>query len=307
MTLQQLEYILALEKYRQFGPAAEACNITQSTLSTMIKKLEDELDTVIFDRTKHPISPTIAGELLLQQARTVLFHANQLKEMSLNERQRISGTIHLAITPTIAPYIMPQLFKRINPIPEVQIHANEMHRSKIVEALLKAEVDMAIMSLPQGAEGLLEIPLYHETLYAYVSPDDPLFEQSSICSQTMPQERLWALRNEISFQKQIFEFCEQNFNPSSFYASGSLTTLIHIVNANSGFTIIPELHIPLLRDKFRENIRPLVDPVPMRQVSIFVREDYVREGLVNLVADTVRQIVPEHMIDQHLLKYRIKL
>lgn len=307
MTLQQLEYILAVDHYRHFIQAADACRITQSTLSTMIKKLEEELDITIFDRNKHPISPTLAGEALLKQARLVLYHANQLKEMSKSERMRVSGFINLGITPTIAPYIMPKLFHYINEIPDVEIHANEMHRSKIVKSLKNAELDMAIMSVPQGVDGMLEIPLYKEQLFAYVSPDDPLFEQETICSETMPQERLWALINEISFQKQVAEFCDQNPVRPSFYESGSLTTLIHIVNANNGFTVIPELHIPLLREQFRERIRPLVDPIPTRSVSLFVREDYVREGLLNLIANGIKQIVPEHMLDERLKKYSIHL
>ena len=307
MTLQQLEYVLAVNDYQQFVKAAEMCSITQSTLSSMIKKLEDELDTVIFDRNSHPVKPTLAGESIVQQARVVLYHAHQLEEITLSERKKTTGHIRIGITPTIAPYIIPKMFQHIDSLEDVTMKASELHRDKIIEQLKNAELDMAIMSLPHKDEQLLEIPLYKETFYAYVSPNDPLYQQSAICSNTMPRERMWVLKHEISFQLQVSEFCDQESERRSQYEAGNISTLLHIVRENDGFTAIPELHIPMLRKEDLKKIRQLVDPVPQRQVSLFVRKDYVREGLLNIVADGVKKIVPVHMIDPHLTKYPIRL
>ena len=307
MTLQQLEYVLAVAEYQHFVRAAESCGVTQSTLSSMLKKLEEELDLVIFDRNSHPVRPTLEGEAVVQQARVVLYHAKQLKEMSLCEQKRTSGNIHLGVTPTIAPYIVPQLFSYISSLPEVTMQAHEIDRDKIVKRLLNAELDMAIMSLPHVHDNLLEIPLYRETFYAFVSPNDPLYQQQEICSSTMPRERMWALKNEICFQMQVSEFCDQESERQSMYESGNLATLLFIVCENDGFTVLPELHIPKLRPENRHMLRPLVDPVPQRQVSLFVRKDYVREGLLNVIADGIKQIIPQHMIDPHLAKYPIRL
>lgn len=307
MTLQQMEYVVAVAEYQQFVKAAESCGVTQSTLSSMIKKLEDELDTVIFDRNSHPVCPTLAGQAVVHQARVVLYHARQLQEMTLSERQRAAGNISIGISPTIAPYIIPKLFRYIDTIPEVSMQASELHRDKIVKQLKNAELDMAIMSLPHLPQGLLEIPLYRETFFAYVSPNDPLYQQREICSSTMPRERMWALKHEICFQLQVSEFCDQESERRSLYESGNVSTLLHIVRENDGFTAIPELHIPMLRPEDWCMIRPLVDPVPQRQVSLFVRHDYVREGLLNIVADGIKRIIPSHMIDEHLAQYPIRL
>lgn len=302
-----MEYIIAVDNYRHFVKAADSCGITQPTLSSMIRKLEEELDVVIFDRNSHPVRPTIAGEEVLRQARMVVYHAKQLQETSLSEKKRASGNIHIGITPTIAPYIIPKLFHRVNDNPDITMQASELHRNVLIDKLKNAELDMAIMSCPHEVEGLLSVPLYREKFFAYVSPSDPLYDQESICSRTMPSERLWALKHEISFQLQVSEFCDQESQRSLLYESGSVATLLHIVNENEGFTIIPELHIPMIREEHRCNLRPLVDPVPVRNVSLFIRNDYVREALLNFVVNAIKTIVPEHMIDEHLLKYPVRL
>lgn len=307
MTLQQLEYVLAVAEYRHFVRAAEACGITQSTLSSIIKKLEEELDLTIFDRNSHPVKPTMAGEEIIKQARVVLFHAKQLQEQSMNERKRATGNVHLGITPTIAPYIIPKLFKYLDTVPDVTIQAYEIRRSKIIAQLKSAELDMAIMSYPKDDDELLEIPLYKERLFAYVSPQDPLSEQDSIDSINMPEDRLWTLQHEICFQLQLSEFCDRESMRRSRYEAGSVASLLHIVNENGGFTVIPELHIPMLRDDHRCNLRPMVNPEPIRQVSLFIRKDYVREGLLNVIVDGIKTIIPPRMLNEHIAKFPVRL
>lgn len=165
MTLQQLEYVVAIDKYRHFVKAAESCGITQSTLSSMLRKLEEELDLTLFDRNSHPIRPTLAGEEIIKQAKVVLFHSKQLQEMSLSERKKETGHIKLGVTTTVAPYVMPKLFKYIKDIPDLDITAFELYRDEIVRMLKNADLDMAIMSLPGNEPDLLEIPpLQRETL-----------------------------------------------------------------------------------------------------------------------------------------------
>lgn len=308
MTLQQLEYIVAIDRYRHFAQAAQACGVTQSTLSALVHKLEEELDVVIFDRNAHPVIPTRAGEKVIAQAHVVLYNSQQLREMTLSERQRIEGDIRMAITPTIAPYILPKLFSFVTKnYPMVRVKAREFHREIVIEKLKKADIDMAIMSLAHNDADLLEIPLYHEKLVAYVSPRDPLYNLDEISSQELPANRLWALKHEICFQPQIPDFCNFENATNSTYESGCMPALVMIVDENGGFTVMPELHIPLLRDSMQRNIRPLVNPVPVRNVSLFVRKDYVREGLLNVIADGVKSIVPPEMLDERLSKYRIHL
>lgn len=307
MTLQQLEYILAVDKHRHFIKAAESCGITQSTLSTLIRKLEEELDIIIFDRNSHPVKPTLAGEQIINQAKVVLFHSRQLQEMSLSERKKASGHIRMGVTPTIAPYIIPKLFHYIDEIPEVTMQASELHRPQLIRQLKEADLDMVIMSLPHKEDGLLEIPLYEEKFYAYVSPDDELWKEESICSETLNRENMWALKNEICFQKQVSGFCDQESERTSRYESGNIATLLHIVNENKGFTVVPELHLPMLRPEHLKNIRPLVNPVPIREVSLFLRSDYVRESLINIIVKGIKTIIPQEMLNERIVKYQVRL
>lgn len=310
MTIQQLEYILAVNKYRHFIKAADACGITQSTLSLMIRKLEDELDTVIFDRNAHPIVPTLAGEEVLKQAQVVVYNARQLKEMTLSERARISGDLHIGISPTIAPYIVPKLFSHMRQHhPEIELHPLEMNKKGLVEKLKNAEIDMTIMSMPKKDDTLLEIPLYREKFFIYVSPTDPLYQQKEVCFRTLPRERAWELKADINFLHQMdnpedvphFEEIACN------YESGSMLTLCIMVDELGGFTALPELHIPHLTNYRRKRIRPLVDPTPSRNVSLFVRRDYVREALLNVVVDAIKASIPTDLLDERLQKFRVRL
>lgn len=308
MTLQQLEYILAVNKHRHFVTAAESCGITQSTLSSMIRKLEEELDVIIFDRGAHPVRPTSAGEEILRQAQIVLFHAKQLKESSSGERQRLSGTLTLGITPTISPYIVPKLFRYFKEhYPAITLHPIEMHREGTLERLRKAEIDVAILSMPNPDPNMLEIPLYKERFAAYVSTEDPLYSKKELHFKDLPMERLWSLKNQICFQTQICSSGEITYDSITSFESGSLVTLFMLVEENGGFTFLPEMHIAQLGKNRRQHVRMLVDPVPMRQVSMFVRRDYVRESILNALATAIKSIIPKEMLDEHLMKFPIRL
>lgn len=308
MTLQQLEYIAAVNKYRHFVTAAESCGVTQSTLSSMIHKLEEELDVTIFDRSAHPIRPTNTGEEILRQAQVVLFHAKQLKETSSCERKRLSGDLSIGITPTISPYIVPKLFRYFTKhYPDITLHPTEMHREGTLSRLRKAEIDVAILSVPDSTPDLLEIPLYKERFAAYVSTEDPLYAEEELCFKGLPMDRLWSLKNQICFQSQICSTGENLCDSISSFESGSLVTLFMLVEENGGFTFLPEMHIAQLSKNRRQHVRPLVNPVPMRQVSMFVRHDYVRESLLNALATAIKSIIPKEMIDERLLKFPIRL
>lgn len=307
MTLQQLEYILAIDEHRHFVRAAEACGITQSTLSSMLKKFEEEMDLTIFDRNAHPIKPTGAGENILRQARIVLYHANQLKEATLDERKRKQGVIRIGITPTIAPCIVPKLFCHVKQLEGVDIKVCEITRDQAIERVKCAQLDMAIMSVSHTIPNLMSIPLYTEHFVAYVSPNDPLFNQTTFNTTTMPMDRIWVLQHEISFQQQVELFGNLESGRRSIYESGNIPTLLHLVNETDGYTVLPELHVPLLRPDHKQYIRVFDDPVPSRVVSLFVRHDYVREGMLNIIRDAILKIIPAHMINEHLAKYPIKL
>ncbi len=308
MTLQQMEYIVAVDQYRHFVRAAEACGVTQSTLSSMIQKLEQELDVLIFDRNSHPIQPTLSGRQIISQAKVLLFNASQLKEMVLSERERESGEIKLGIIPTVAPYILPKLFKRIHDnYPDITLRASEARASAIIERLERAELDMALLATPLNNDALFEIPVYYEKFVAYISPTEILFNQKEIETHHMPSEHLWVLQEGHCLRDQVMNICEQNSGYSAIYEAGNIDTLVKIVEENGGYTIIPELHVALLRRCQQTKIRKIVNPEPVREISLVVRKDYVRERMLNIIAESIKEIIPEHMLDARLKKFTIKL
>lgn len=307
MTLQQLEYIVALDKTRHFVRAAEMCGVTQPTLSAMIQKLEDELDCRIFDRSSHPIVPTEIGVAVIQQAQVVLFNVNQLKENVLVQRGTVAGNLSLSIIPTVAPYLLPGIISLFrSDYPEISLRISEMRTETIIEKLHTAEIDMAILSTPLEDPKILEVPLYYEKFIAYIAPDEPIYAQEEVSTNEMPLDHLWVLEEGHCLRNQVFNFCE-NKTHSSIYEAGSIDTLVKIVDRNGGYTVIPELHVDLLNETQKQNLRKIVRPEATREIALVIRHDYVREGMMNAVANTVKKIIPQHMLDARLKKFAIKL
>ncbi len=308
MTLQQFEYIIAVSKHKHFGKAAEACGITQSTLSSMIQKLELELDTQIFNRATHPVSLTPLGEEIVKQAEVVMYNSAQVKELALSEKCKEEGEIKLAVIPTIAPYILPNLIKDINKkYPKLKLSIIEERTSNIIEMLNEAKIDVALLATPLDVPNMLEIPIYYEKFVAYVSPNDALHSSKEINSTELPERNLWVLKEGHCLRNQVFNICESESKYSTIYEAGSIDTLIKIVDNNGGYTVIPELHRPFLGKKQQANVRELISPVPNREISLMVRHDFVRERILNILAETIRTIVPPTMIDNRLKKFAIRL
>lgn len=308
MTLQQLEYIVALDKYRHFVKAAESCHVTQSTLSMMIQKLEQELEINIFDRKMQPIAPTEIGRSLIDQAKVILYNAKQFKELALSEKQQESGKVTLGIIPTVAPYILPKLFNILQERnPNIQLHVKEITTAEIIKQLDKAEIDMALLATPLDNPNILEIPVYYERFFGYISPTEDLYQMKELEMNHIPMDHLWVLKEGHCLRNQVIRLCEFDSGFSSIYEAGSIDTLIKIVDTNGGYTIIPELHIDLLSEQQKLNVRPIVNPEPNREISLVVRNDYVKERLLNVIAKNISDVIPENMLNERLKKFSIKL
>lgn len=308
MTLQQLEYVLALDKTRHFVRAAEMCGVTQPTLSAMVQKLEDELDCRIFDRSTHPLVPTEVGQQIINQAQVVMYHVNQLKENVQTQKGTLKGNLNLAMIPTVAPYLLPQFISVFKEdYADITLKVTEMRTEDVILKLQTAEIDMAILSTPLNDPKILEVPLYYEKFVVYIAPSEPMYKNKEISSQEMPLENLWVLEEGHCLRNQVFNFCNRKVHQSSVYEAGSIDTLVKIVDVNGGYTIIPELHINLLTDKQKENLRSLIQPEAIREISLIIRHDYVREGMMNAVANSIKKIIPVHMLDARLKKFAIKL
>lgn len=307
MNLQQMLYIVAVNRHRHFGEAAAQCGVTQPTLSAMVNKLEEELGVKIFDRKKSPIQPTDIGFRVIRQAEVALGEIDRIQEIISHQSDRVSGVLRLGVIPTLAPYLIPKFIGRFGAnFPEVELTIREMQTHVLLAAIRNGEVDMMVAATPLKQPDLLEIPIYYERFAAYFS------EQSTIgalplSAHQMPQENLWMLQEGHCLRSQTFNFCTEQQSFNRIYEAGSIDTLIRIVDENGGYSIIPEMHIPFLCEDRLSRVQPIENPPAVREVSLLIRHDFVREGLLNAVLDSFKQFIPAKMLDERLKKFSVRL
>lgn len=308
MNLQQLKYVVAVNRFRNFAKAAESCNVSQPTLSAMLQKLEEELDIRIFERSNKSVTPTTAGEKIIRQAETALLEIDRIGEIVLEGKGQIGGKFALSVGPTIAPYILPKFIKKYREsFPSVELSIQELKVNFMLDALLRGELDAGIAISENAREGILEIPLYTEKFLVYLAESCwrklPVFKPDNL-----EHENMWIMKDAQCLRDSAFSFCKSRQKGNHIYEAGSITTLVHIVDENGGFTIIPEMHLPFLSDKQRENVRPIEgDYLSQRRVSLYIKEDYIRQRMLNTVTDTLKKFIPERMINERVRKYGIKL
>ena len=308
MTLLQLKYIVAIDRYGHFGKAAEACGLTQSTLSLMVKKLEEELDVRIFDRDAHPVVATEIGRRIIDQAKVVLFNVDQIAQMTSSEKEALSGPLKIALISTVSPILVPGLFKYFGQnYPSIALQTEEMLSETIKDRLRKAEVEMGILTGPVRDSDLLEIPLYHERFYAYVSPTHPAYAQESIRVENLFGQPFWIIKDGIRQIDPSELKTGEAITYDRFFEGGRVGTLIRIVNDNGGITIIPESHIGLIMYSQQACLRPIIEPELRRTVSLVVRSDFIHEAKLNAVIDAVKSIVPGNLLENIVRKGNLKL
>jgi len=302
ITLIQLEYIVAVDTYRHFATAADRCFVTQPTLSMQIKKLEDNLGIVLFDRTKQPVIPTESGKSIIEQARVVLREGKKISEIVNDVKGDVSGELRIGVIPTIAPYLLPLFagnYKRS--YPEVKIKVEEMVTEKIIDNLHKDIIDVGILVTPLHEKTILEKPLYYEEMMIYTNSNHQLATQAIIKVKDIATPEIWLLNDGHCFRHQIVNLCDlQNVESDSLpfeFEGGSLDTLIKIIDREGGYTLIPELAGMDLEGERKVQLKHFSNYVPLREVSIVTTRQFAKTKLIELLADTIRSSVPELLLD----------
>lgn len=299
MTLQQLEYILAVNQFRHFAKAAEYCRVTQPTLSAMIQKLEEELDTRIFDRSQQPVCPTPVGIHIIEQAQNILVQANRIKNIIEEEKHSLTGTFKLGILPTVAPYLLPRFFPQLmKKCPDLDIRVVEMKTNDIKKALQTGEIDAGIVASLAGMEELQQTPLFYEQFFAYVSREDALFNNEVIRTSDLNGEQLWLLDEGHCFRDQLVRFCQMKSARASqlAYHLGSMETFMRMVESGKGVTFIPELAVLQLGDAQKELVRSFAIPCPTRQVVLLTNKNFIRHTLLEVLVKEIKLSVPKEML-----------
>ena len=299
MTLQQLEYVMAVFRFRHFAKAAEYCGVTQPTLSSMVQKLEDELGLKIFDRKSQPIAPTPTGRLVVEQAWKVLLRARKLKETVEEEKHSLLGTFTIGILPTIAPYLIPRFFPQLmNKYPDMDVRIVEMKTEDLKRALVRGDVDAGILAQLEGLDEFDSVPLFYEQFFAYVADGDPLFSKENIKTADLTGEYLWLLDEGHCFRDQLVKFCHLKAASAAkkAYTLGSIETFMRIVESGKGITFIPELAVHQLDEAHKRLVRPFAIPVPTREIVMITGKNFIRKTLRSLLVEEIQASIPKDML-----------
>lgn len=294
MTLTELKYIVAVARERHFGKAAEACYVSQPTLSVAVKKLEEELDVKLFERSANEVTVTHLGEEIVRQAQSVLEQASAIKEIAKRGKDPLAGPLTLGIIYTIGPYLLPDLVRQmISHTPQMPLMLQENFTVKLLEMLRTGEIDCAILAEPFPDAGLAIAPLYDEPFLAVVPANHPLATQTQVTTEQLKQETMLLLGSGHCFRDHVLEVCPE-FARFSTNAEGirrsfegsSLETIKHMVAAGMGVTLVPRLSVPkealALKPRRKRDEDPYVkylpfegDP-PKRRVVLAWRRSFTR-------------------------------
>lgn len=313
MNIQQLEYIVAVDNHRHFSKAAEASFVTQPTLSMMIQKLEDELGVKIFDRTQSPVEPTEVGRKIIDQARVSVAQIHQIKEIVEEEKGVIKGVFHLAIIPTVSPYLLPKLMQtHRKQKTDIRLVINEMTTNQILAGLANGTIDGGILATPLHDDRMKERPVYYEKFLGYISPKERfLHSKRSLEESDLKGAKLWLLDEVHCFRSQILNLCNlkdrSSVNSAFTYEAGSIETLIKIVDNNDGITVIPEMALSHLTEEQKQNVRFFKDINPVREISLVTRKDFLRERFIDIIEEEIMMSVPTSLQDKSLQKNLVEI
>ncbi len=300
-TLTQLEYILAVERLRHFGKAAKACHVTQPSLSMQLKKAEDELGVMIFDRNKKPVLPTDEGKAVIEQARQVIREHERLLEIARNQTTEMQGELHLAVIPTLASQVVPLFIGRFSEsFPRISLVISELKTEDIISSLKDDLIDVGLLATPLHEKNIEETPLFYEPFYLYAHPNHQIMKRKAIKESDLAGDELWLLKDGHCLRNQIVNFCSLNPGQSGVFGNikfegGTLDTLRQVIRDNGrGYTIVPYLFVQNLDPKEQaSSVRPFAGRIPTREVSLAVRRGHWKQRLIAALGEAIRAGIPE--------------
>lgn len=292
MNIQQLEYLIAVDKYKHFGKAAQACFITQPTLSAMIQKFEDELDVKVFDRTTHPIRTTDVGVQIIEESKRVIDAVNELKNRANLLNNVLAGKLNLGIIPTISSFILPsEIFSFLQNHPKIELNVKEMTTDSIIKALKSGELDAGIIATPyDAASEFYQQFLFNEELMIYSSED--LRKDSFVVPEDIDSNKVWLLEEGNCLRTQFENICmlkENSLKPKNLeFLASNINTLIQMVDKVGGITILPELAIPQLSEEQKSKISRFRKPFPFREISLIYYKPTYKQKILDEITQSLQ-------------------
>jgi len=296
MTITQLKYVLAVAEFQNFTKAAENVFVTQPTLSMQIQKLEEELDILIFDRSKKPISLTSIGEKIVNQARNIVNESERMQDVVDQEKGFIGGEFKLGIIPTIMPTLLPMFLKNFtNKYPKVQLKIEELTTAEITSKLNDGHLDAGIAATPLNHEKIKERVLYFEPFVGYIPENHRLYSKKQLDKSDLDINDILLLEDGHCFRNGVINICKSlknNSNTDSFQIeSGSFETLIKLSDENFGMTLLPYLNTLEITKKQMNNLRYFNEPSPAREVSLLYKKSELKMQIINALYDVIAGVI----------------
>lgn len=305
MNIQQFNYILAVAEFKHFELAAEKCNITQSTLSTMISKFEEEIGIEIFDRKKKPVQVTKEGSTIIEQLKIITADIDQLKELTKEVKGEIKGNLTLSVIPTIAPFLLPLFLQDFAAkFPNLNIVVREETTSEIVRKIKSRELDIGILSIPIEDKDIIEVKLYDEPFVFFDASDA---ESSSVSIQKINTNNLCLMEEGHCMRTQVLKLCDLNRTSIDTklnfeYKAGSIDSLLRFVKANRATTLLPYLSIVDFSENEKKHVSYFSEPVPYRSIGLVVHRHFVKKRLLETLQKNITEKISlKEIIGEQLL------
>jgi LysR family hydrogen peroxide-inducible transcriptional activator len=295
MTITQLKYALAIAEHKNFTKAAEKCFVTQPTLSTQIQKLEEELNIVIFDRSKKPIELTDVGRKIVFQARNIVNEADRIQDIVDQQKGFIGGEFRLGIIPTVMPTLLPMFLNNfIKKYPKVKLKIEELTTEEIITRINDGHLDAAIAATPLENDNIKERVLYYEPFVAYIPSSHRLKDKKVLEVSDLEIEDMLLLEDGHCFRDGVINLCKTFKNPADDHfqlESGSIETLIKLSNEGMGMTLLPYLHTLDIKENFNSNLRHFKEPSPAREVSMIYHKSELKMQIIDAMFNVISGVV----------------
>jgi LysR family transcriptional regulator, hydrogen peroxide-inducible genes activator len=293
MTITQLYYVLAIAEHKNFTKAAEKCFVTQPTLSTQIQKLEEELDVLIFDRSKKPIELTEVGRKIVHQARNIVNESDRIQDIVDQQKGFIGGDFRIGIIPTVMPTLLPMFLKAfVKKYPKIKLKIEELTTDEIITRINDGHMDAAIVATPLEKENIKERVLFYEPFVAYIPNEHRLASKKTIDVSDLEIDDMLLLEEGHCFRDGVINLCKafKDQHDEKFQLeSGSIETLIKLSNEGLGMT--PYLHTLDIHDNLKSNLRYFNEPSPAREVSIIYHKSELKMQIIDALHNVISGII----------------
>ncbi|HER39752.1 MAG TPA: LysR family transcriptional regulator [Salinimicrobium catena] len=295
MTITQLHYVLAVAEHQNFTKAAQKVFVTQPTLSMQIQKLEDELDVLIFDRSKKPIELTETGKKIVQQARNIVNESDRIQDIVDQQKGFVGGLFRLGIIPTVMPTLLPMFLKSfIKKYPKVKLKIEELHTEAIIEKLMDGHLDAAIAATPLELPNIKESPLYYEPFVGYIPEGHRLSSKNRLEVDDLDLDDILLLQDGHCFKEGILNLCKSSRTSRDDHfqlESGSFETLIKLSNEGLGMTLLPYLQTLEMKEDEKKNLRMFSEPSPAREVSLIYNKSELKMQIIEALRSTIAGVI----------------